>query len=667
MNIRILIFLIALLSFQLAICQDIEHYQYVLATTNDLDKKLESLDSLLSKTFEKDDEKFIKYSLEYIDLAKESDLFEDAAKKAINLQFPLTTSGKDPFKAATVLTSILANKYKIKDSFLLGSLYYRKGKAYHGVSFEDAVENYALAIENFAEKDILHKADAYLYKGHANSNLGNFIQAGSDYNKAYNLYEASGDIQYMLYARQGNITMLSKNGFYEDAEKERKKFINEVLKLNRPEDLTVAYYNQALDYKHTGKYDLELEYLELAEQNVKDLKDADFMIFISALLCEYYIRENNLKKAIENYEIMTAISFDKTSEFDKALVFNGASARYFEKMGEYEKALQAGLEKLKLAKMFGHNEEIIDAHQLLADIYTKLGNFEKALFNKDEYINLKEKTFSKTNLNSLARYQTLYETEKKEKELVEKTANIERLQAQNSEFKKQSIYLSVAGVLLFGIILLYRAQRHHKTNKILQERFSQDLLISQEEERKRISSDLHDGLGQRLLVLKNKLIAKGDLESQKMVDTTIEEVRTITRDLHPFQLQELGITKAIEHTISEIDENTTLFISSEIDNIDNVFSKEQEVNIYRIVQEGLSNVVKHAKAEATKLTVKKAANSVIIAIRDNGDGFDFPEKYNDTKSLGLKTLLERTKFLNGQMKVQSKKENGTLLEFQFPI
>jgi signal transduction histidine kinase len=202
---------------------------------------------------------------------------------------------------------------------------------------------------------------------------------------------------------------------------------------------------------------------------------------------------------------------------------------------------------------------------------------------------------------------------------------------------------------------------------VLQERFSQDLLVSQEEERKRISSDLHDGLGQRLLVLKNKLIANGDLESQKMVDTTIEEVRTITRDLHPFQLQELGITKAIEHTISEIDENTSLFISSDIDNIDDVFTKEQEVNIYRIVQEGLSNVVKHATAEATKLTVKKATNSVMIAIRDNGIGFDFPEKYQDTKSLGLKTLLERTKSLNGQMKVQSRKENGTLLEFQFPI
>ena len=152
-----------------------------------------------------------------------------------------------------------------------------------------------------------------------------------------------------------------------------------------------------------------------------------------------------------------------------------------------------------------------------------------------------------------------------------------------------------------------------------------------------------------------------------MVDAAIDEVRSISRDLHPFQLQEMGITKAIEFTINQIDENTSLFISSDIDNIDNVFSKEGEINIYRIVQESLSNVLKHAKAEASKVSVKRFANSIIISIRDNGIGFDFAEEYQDVKSLGLKTLLERTKFLKGQMKVYSRKDSGTVLEFQFPL
>ena len=191
--------------------------------------------------------------------------------------------------------------------------------------------------------------------------------------------------------------------------------------------------------------------------------------------------------------------------------------------------------------------------------------------------------------------------------------------------------------------------------------------MSQEKERRRISKDLHDGLGQRLLLIKNKLVDSKDERTKEMVDFAIDEVRSISRDLHPFQLQEMGITKAIINTLSEVDENTTLFVSSEIDNIDNVFSPEQEVNIYRIVQESMTNILKHAKAEATRISVKKFTNSIVISVKDNGVGFDFPEKLQNLKSLGLKTLLERTKFLNGQMKVQSIKDSGTTIEFQFPI
>ncbi len=151
-----------------------------------------------------------------------------------------------------------------------------------------------------------------------------------------------------------------------------------------------------------------------------------------------------------------------------------------------------------------------------------------------------------------------------------------------------------------------------------------------------------------------------------MIDNVIDEVRTISKDLHPFQLQEMGITKAIKHTVTQIDENTSLFISSEIQNIDNLFTDEQEVNIYRIVQESLSNIIKHANAKASKISVKRMSNNIIITIKDNGIGFDFSKKYLDVKSLGLKTLLERTKFLSGHMKVKSKIGSGTLIVFLFP-
>ena len=107
--------------------------------------------------------------------------------------------------------------------------------------------------------------------------------------------------------------------------------------------------------------------------------------------------------------------------------------------------------------------------------------------------------------------------------------------------------------------------------------------------------------------------------------------------------------------------------ASEIDNIDDVFEKNEEVNIFRIIQESMSNIVKHAKAQASRISISKLEDRIIVSIEDNGVGYDFYEKYNQTNSLGLKTMLERTKFLKGQMKVQSKVGNGTLIKYTFPI
>ena len=309
----------------------------------------------------------------------------------------------------------------------------------------------------------------------------------------------------------------------------------------------------------------------------------------------------------------------------------------------------------------------MDAHLLLSNIYYKTEKYKNSLDNKNRYIEIKDSIFNFSAANSLAYFQTLYETEKKEKELVEKTTDIILLEKDNKSFKKISLFAGIALALLFGIIILYRNQKELKNVKNLHEKFSQDLLQSQEIERVRISKDLHDDLGQKLLIIKNKLINSGNEETKVLVEDTINDVRSISRDLYPFQLQELGITKAIEHTITQIDENTTLFISSEIENIDNLFKKDQEVNIYRIIQESLSNIIKHAKAKASKVSITKLKDSIIISIKDNGVGYNFSEKYKETDSLGLKTLLERTKFLNGKMKVHSKNGDGTLIEFTFPL
>ncbi|HET8804691.1 MAG TPA: sensor histidine kinase [Aequorivita sp.] len=662
-----LLFIFGLYPFS-GYCQNISHYEKIVTTTKDKSEKLTALDSLLKRTFSTNPEAFIKYSFIYINLAQELDSVEWAAKKAMNLQYPLTNHGNDPLNSITIINSVLARKYKIKDSMLLGGLYIKRGKANTKVDLKKAIEDYNLALQNFSSTDTLNIADTYLFRGQANSQLGKFVLAGEDFTKAYTFYEAKKEYDYMVIAQEGIINMFSMNGFYEKAKKERNALIEKMKTLNLNSFLSNEYYNQALDYKKMNERDLEYESLLLAEK-VFDKNESDKSTFIGihSRLIEYYCEHHQIIEAKKHLDLIENMDLSLKGNPFAALNYLGGKAKYLQVTGKTEEALSLTKEKLEIAKKLSLEDEKMSSYSFLSELYFEMGDYKKSIENNKASIAIKDSIYNKSSANALAYYQTLYETEKKEKELVAKTSNITLLEKDNESFKKGMLFGGIAILLGFGLILLYRSQRHLKSNKILQEKFSQELLVSQEGERRRISKDLHDGIGQQLLVIKNKLIASGDEVTKKMVDNTIEEVRTISRDLHPFQLQELGITKAIEYTINLIDENTTLFISAEIDNIDNIFSKEDEVNIYRIIQESLSNILKHANAEAGKVSVKKFTNNILISIRDNGVGFDFSEKYQDAKSLGLKTLLERTKFLKGQMKVTSKKDTGTVLEFQFPL
>jgi|TARA_R100000479_G_scaffold43446_1_gene19843 signal transduction histidine kinase len=650
--------------------QDISFYKNKARTATSIPEKLEAIDSVLSKSYGVDNNVFVSYSNQYIELAKKVDSVELAAKKAMNLQTILSDYKNEPRRAIRIIDGVLAHKYKIKDSFLLGGLYLKRGRANLKLNVKEAIEDYETAINNFSEKDSIYIADAYLFSGQAYSNIGKFVAAGEFYEKAYRFYEKRKEYEYMLHARQGIITMFSMNGFYDKAEKEREKLIETLKQLDNKKYIITEYYNQSIDYHKTGNKELEIKYLLKADSllNETDPNQQDYAnhININASLAEYHIDNNELIKARDYIKELEQWIDQAKEDRIVNISYNGAKARYYLAVGLYEEALKYAQEKLRYSKAVGHEDDIMSSHLLLSNIYAERGQFKKSLENKNSYLDLRDSIYNKGTAQFLAYYQTLYETEKKEKKLVEKNTNIQLLEKDNENFKKIVFFSSLALVLTFGLILLYRNQRYLKSNKELQEKFSQKLLVSQEIERKRISKDLHDGLGQRLLLIKNKIVG-GDDDTKKMVDDAIDEVRTISRDLHPFQLQEMGITKAIEYTLTQIDENTTLFISSEIDNIDNLFTKEQEVNIYRIVQETLNNILKHAKAEASKVTIKKLTGNIVISIKDNGVGFDFTEKYQNVTSLGLKTLLERTRFLNGQMKVKSIKNNGTIIIFQFPV
>lgn len=632
----------------------------------DKEIQLKHLDSLIQNTSETDINRFISYNEQYIKLAKELNQNRSAAKRAIQLLPFLEKNRTNSARAILILNRVLEGSEKAQDSLITGTLYLHRGKIHMKSNLTQAIEDFNLALDYFSIKDTLPRAEAYLLRGNTQSRKEKYILAYDDFNTAYRLFQSLGKSSFMIEAQQGITNMFSANGFYEKAIEERKRLIQITTAFDLHSYLAEEYFSQSLDFQKLGEFEEAYDNLLLAEQMSNQYEtNISTLIGIHSRFVWHYSREQQLDEAKKHLNLLESLTYK--DDLLSAISHLSARIQYLIVINEFDKALELAENRLFKAERFGNQEKIMEANEDLARIYYALKEYQKSIDYTITAGKIKDSIFNNSKMNALAYFQTLYETERKERELIEQATSLSLLQKDNESFKRAMLLGGIATILGFTLILLYRNHLSMQNRKRLHEQYSQKLLLSQEYERKRISENLHDGVGQQLLVIKNKLVSSGDEVAKKLLDDVVEEIRYISRDLHPFLLKEFGITKAITYTLKRIDENTKLFISSEIDNIDNLTTKENELNIYRIVQEAFSNILRHAAADAAKIVIKKNRNSILMIIRDNGIGFDFNKKYEESKSLGLKTLMERARSLNGNMKVNSKKDKGTTLEFEIFI
>ncbi|SFE55728.1 histidine kinase [Thermoflexibacter ruber] len=203
------------------------------------------------------------------------------------------------------------------------------------------------------------------------------------------------------------------------------------------------------------------------------------------------------------------------------------------------------------------------------------------------------------------------------------------------------------------------------------------LLQGQEEERKRISRELHDGIGQTLTVMKllaekiknlESLSAKEKvvfLELKSMIFKTIQEVRNISHDLMPTVLSDFGLASALKDLVERYAKITSAKITSEIDLPMQILDKNTEINIFRIAQEALTNAVKHSKATEIKLKVVQNQKYLVFLLVDNGIGFQLGEykseitKGKSNATYGLQNMKQRASLINAQLQIVSVMDRGT--------
>jgi signal transduction histidine kinase len=219
------------------------------------------------------------------------------------------------------------------------------------------------------------------------------------------------------------------------------------------------------------------------------------------------------------------------------------------------------------------------------------------------------------------------------------------------------------------------------------------LLTVQEEEQRRIAAELHDELGHALVVLKIRLkLVRGECASancngggcngghaaakqqceelSRYIDQVIEDVRRLSRDLSPSVLEDLGLSAALRWLVDNSVGNGGGEVVSDIVDIDHLFSPKAQVLVYRIIQEALTNVRKHAGAHNVSLSIEKHDGWVCFAVEDDGVGFEVESaamRDPFDKGLGLTTMRERAWMLGGTLEVTSEHGKGTRVSLSAPV
>lgn len=349
----------------------------------------------------------------------------------------------------------------------------------------------------------------------------------------------------------------------------------------------------------------------------------------------------------------------------------------------YQEASQYFALAFASAEKSGSIEKLRDYYYRFYQFNKKIKSFEKALDAQDKYLGFRDSVYNTERIAISNNLEIKYQTEKKE-------AQIKLLNKENSitQLKLKQGNLMLTGIsLLFAILILlalsyYKRYKSRQRSLLQAEAFKQQKIATQslfegeQKERIRIARDLHDSIGQMLSVVKMHVSAihsevtgdskKTTATSLDLVDKTIGEVRNISHNLIPEELH-FGLIAAIDSLCSQLNAAGSVNVTLETD--DNTkhlkLTKQTELSVYRIVQEVLGNMAKHAEATEIVVSIYNNDNTIYLRLKDNGKGFDTGQ-INQSKGMGWKNIYARVNLLNGKMNIQSEKITGTQIEISLP-
>ncbi len=434
--------------------------------------------------------------------------------------------------------------------------------------------------------------------------------------------------------------------------------------------LPSVYSNRGVLYSRQKMYDsagvLYQKALELARKHNKHQSEVAALINIAAT----YIERGQPAQAIPY--LKEVIKSDKgVNPYFKeanALYMLGVAYSYMEDYKNAEHYLKLALDK---ATTYGIPEFINATHAQLSDLYHQTKDWQKAFLHHQAYVNIKDSIVGKENAEAANLLEIKYRTAQKDKEIIEKQLLIRE---QERQLTKKNVLIGGIALgsltiitILFGFYQKYRHRQRLQAKQIEILRREQEIgrlramIQGEEKERRRLARELHDGIGGTLAAVKMSFRAvqknfsfieeaESFNEAMHMLDIMSNELREAAHNLMPESIIQNGLPESVIRYCEQIKKGKNLNIETQIYGSFDHLEADVVISVYRIIQELLHNVVKHAKATHAIVQISLHNDLLSIVLEDNGVGFD---PGWESSGIGLKNMRSRIHHMNGRMTIET--------------
>jgi len=423
---------------------------------------------------------------------------------------------------------------------------------------------------------------------------------------------------------------------------------------------SAAYYEQ-LAYQYAGMHD--------------DLQTMANALAIRTNILAYYERYDDALQTIKHAVAIRKQINDPFYVVSDMVIL----ADCYSWVHQWKQGIAVAEEAIAIARKNNLYVKLPLLYSALANNYRKSGNYRMLAEVLQHCVSLKDTIYQKAKAEELAELQTRYETEKKEAaiRLLEKENEVKDIRHRNQLYAISAIvvFFVITGLFFYGYMRARQKRRLAEQRAGLESKRLQEVIQTQEAERKRISAELHDGVGPVLSAIKLNLgqISHGVADTARydkamqLIDESYKELRNISHQLMPAILLKKGLISALDEMARNINSAGILTMLVDSDDPSRRYSNSLEINVYRIVQELVNNMMKYAAATETQVQVSHEPGALHLMIEDNGAGFD-PALLQQSTGNGWNNIVSRLSIINGTIEIDSQPgKKGTVVFLNVPL